>query len=298
MAVIEERGDGEYAALLEEGDAAVVERVLTPLRARPGVQLTTARFPDQGSTAAELWAAALPPGVPTTPKIADTRDGVVVADPAMVQVFQLARKLAAVQTTVLILGETGVGKEVIARADPSLERARRRPVRAPQLRVAPGDAPRERALRSRARRVHRRRSAQDRATSSARTGGTIFLDEIGELPLDGPGEAPERPREPRGAARRRHAARSRSTCASSPRRTAISQAEVARGPLPRRSLLPAQRVRPARAAAPRAPGGDRRCSRRCSRARALAVRTDAAGARTVGRSRRSSATRGPATCAS
>src|SRR5689334_17012402 len=112
MAVIEERGDGEYAALLEEGDSTVVERVLAPLRARPGVQLTTARFPDQGNTAQELWTRA--GASVTTPQVTDAREGVVVADPAMIQVFHLARKLAGVQTTVLILGETGVGKEVIA----------------------------------------------------------------------------------------------------------------------------------------------------------------------------------------
>ena len=54
-------------------------------------------------------------------------------------------------------------------------------------------------------------------------GGTLFLDEIGELPLDAAGEAAARAAggddPPRSATRRT----SRSTCASSPRRTAISR---------------------------------------------------------------------------
>ena len=114
--------------------------VLAPLRSRPGVQLTTARFPDQGATATELWASASA-GAPVQ-QVSDTREGVVVADPAMVQVFHLAKKLAAVQTTVLILGETGVGKELVAE---QIHRwsARSRAVRSPELRIPPGDSPRE-----------------------------------------------------------------------------------------------------------------------------------------------------------
>src|SRR6185436_3780218 len=38
----------------------------------------------------------------------------VVADEAMVKVYQVVQRLARAQTTVLILGETGVGKEVVS----------------------------------------------------------------------------------------------------------------------------------------------------------------------------------------
>src|SRR5258708_5884228 len=48
-------------------------------------------------------------------KTADEETGdVVVADRAMHEVLTLARKVARTDTTVLILGETGVGKEVVA----------------------------------------------------------------------------------------------------------------------------------------------------------------------------------------
>src|SRR5262245_57921495 len=40
--------------------------------------------------------------------------GLVVADPAMQKVYQVAHRLAQTNTNVLILGETGVGKEILA----------------------------------------------------------------------------------------------------------------------------------------------------------------------------------------
>lgn len=38
----------------------------------------------------------------------------VMADPAMLRVFQVAERFAKVDTPILVLGETGVGKEVLA----------------------------------------------------------------------------------------------------------------------------------------------------------------------------------------
>ena len=60
-------------------------------------------------------------------------------------------------------------------------------------------------------------------------GGTLFIDEIGDLELDAPAQAPARDRARRGAARRRRARGSASTCASSPRRAATSTARCRRG---------------------------------------------------------------------
>jgi DNA-binding NtrC family response regulator len=182
MAVVEERGDGEYAALLEEGDAVTVDRVLSPLRTRPGVQITTARFPDQGRTAVELWTRVSASAGAVGSGVADTREGVVVADPAMVQVFQLARKLASVQTTVLILGETGVGKEVIA------EQIHRWSARAqgPFVRLNCASLPEtllESELFGHERGAFTGADRRKIGYLEGAQGGTLFLDEIGELPL-------------------------------------------------------------------------------------------------------------------
>jgi transcriptional regulator with PAS, ATPase and Fis domain len=112
----------------------------------------------------------------------EAREGIIVADAAMVQVFQLARKLAAVQTTVLILGETGVGKEVVA------EQIHRWSTRAqgPFVRLNCASLPEtllESELFGHERGAFTGADRRKIGYLEAAQGGTLFLDEIGELPL-------------------------------------------------------------------------------------------------------------------
>ena len=79
---------------------------------------------------------------------------------------------------------------------PRRERAGGGPVRHRQLRRAPRAAPRERALRPRQGRVHRRDRDATAASSPRPSGGTLFLDEIAEMSPRAPGEAPRRARAP------------------------------------------------------------------------------------------------------
>ncbi len=65
---------------------------------------------------------------------------------------------------------------------PGVRRAAARPAGRGQLRGPAGDAAGERAVRPREGRVHRRRRPAAAAGSSWRHGGTIFLDEIGDIP--------------------------------------------------------------------------------------------------------------------
>lgn len=107
----------------------------------------------------------------------------IAKDPAMLQVLQQANRVAGSQTTLLITGETGVGKEVLA------EYIYKHSQRAKQAMVALNCA----ALPSHlieSELFGHEKGAFTGATA-ARMGrfeeahkGTLFLDEIGDLPLD------------------------------------------------------------------------------------------------------------------
>jgi two-component system, NtrC family, response regulator AtoC len=108
--------------------------------------------------------------------------GVVVADAAMVRVFELVRKVAAAPTTVLILGETGAGKEVIA------EQLHRQSPRAagPFMRLNCGSLPEtllESELFGHEKGAFTGADKRKLGYVEAASGGTLFLDEIGELAM-------------------------------------------------------------------------------------------------------------------
>jgi DNA-binding NtrC family response regulator len=107
--------------------------------------------------------------------------GIVAQSPAMERVLELARRVARVDSTVLLTGESGVGKERIARLIHS-ESSR---AKGPFLAINCG-AVAEGLLESELF-GHARGSftgaSQDRVgLFEAATGGTLFLDEIGEVP--------------------------------------------------------------------------------------------------------------------
>jgi two-component system, NtrC family, response regulator AtoC len=91
-------------------------------------------------------------------------EGIVVADPSMRHVFEVARRLSQTQTTVLVVGETGCGKEVIA------EQIHRWSARkqGPFVRLSCANIP---------------SLELDRELEKAAK-GTLLLDEIGELSLE------------------------------------------------------------------------------------------------------------------
>lgn len=101
---------------------------------------------------------------------------------AMRRVFQLVGDLANVDSTVLIEGETGTGKELVARAIHQLSKRRDGPF----LALNCGGLSEELAT---SQLFGHRRGAftgaveDQRGLFEAACGGTLFLDEIGELPL-------------------------------------------------------------------------------------------------------------------
>jgi hydrogenase-4 transcriptional activator len=107
---------------------------------------------------------------------------IVGADAGFHEVMARVEQVAATDAPVLLLGETGTGKEVVARA--IHERSRRH--RGPMLRVNCGAIPA--GLVDSELFGHERGSFTGAVASRAgwferADGGTLFLDEIGELPL-------------------------------------------------------------------------------------------------------------------
>ena len=108
--------------------------------------------------------------------------GLVVADPAMVRLHEMVARIAPGDVPVLVLGETGAGKEMIAQA---LHRGSPRRDR-PLVHINCGALP---AALVESELFGAERGAftgADRARVGlieSASGGTVFLDEIGELPL-------------------------------------------------------------------------------------------------------------------
>ena len=114
-------------------------------------------------------------------KVAVDASGMIVQSPAMERVLELARRVAQVDTTVLLTGESGVGKERVARFVHA-ESAR---TGGAFLAINCGAVPEgllESELFGHARGAFTGAS-QDRAgLFEAAHGGTLLLDEIGEVP--------------------------------------------------------------------------------------------------------------------
>lgn len=111
-----------------------------------------------------------------------TLPGMIGSSPVMQQVYQHVRLVARRNTTVLITGETGTGKELVANAIHQLSHRSSQPFAIVNCAAIP-EALLEAELFGHARgaftgavqsRVGRIQTAQ---------GGTLFLDEVGELPL-------------------------------------------------------------------------------------------------------------------
>ena len=159
-----------------------------------------------------------------------------------------ARVAAQTDLPILILGESGAGKTILARAIHNSSSAGRRPVRLVQRRRAERFAPRQPAVRTRARCVHRR--AQPRQ-GEVRAGRIRARCSSTKLPTSAPpprarSSAPSSTGNSSGSARDAAARRRARAC---PR--PIIRYRPRRRTLPPGSVLPDQRLHPDRAAAPR-----------------------------------------------
>ena len=118
------------------------------------------------------------PAVPT-----DRGQGIVGNCPAMVTLFDHIKRVAPTESTVLVLGETGTGKELVARS------VHHHSQRADQTLIcvncaAIPDTLIESELFGYEKGAFTGANASRMGLIEAADGGTLFLDEIGELPME------------------------------------------------------------------------------------------------------------------
>ena len=113
----------------------------------------------------------------------DTLEAMLVGRaPVMVELRQRIRSVAATEADVLILGETGTGKELTARALHELSERRARPFVAINMAALPADTIESELFGHEQGAFAGAHRARVGKFEHAR-GGTLFLDEIGSMPL-------------------------------------------------------------------------------------------------------------------
>jgi two-component system, NtrC family, response regulator AtoC len=187
--------DGQALLLLPEVDRvqarALVERAqaaaLTPTRIGLALCPNDAIDSDTLLLAARGAARGARPGCIVEAAEAGTRlelgpRRVWLADPAIVRVFALLERLAASELTVLITGETGVGKENAAYAVHHWSK-RSGPFIAVNCAAIGPESLIESELYGHDKGAFTGATAAKAGLFESASGGTVFLDEVGELPL-------------------------------------------------------------------------------------------------------------------
>jgi two-component system, NtrC family, response regulator AtoC len=183
-------GPGALLVLFPElGEAEARQRLKALEGGDPEIALGLAAYPDHGTDAHELLesarstlagvsgpsarrAEAMP--VPT-----DTLDNTALS-PEMREIFATVKRVAGAPAPVLILGETGVGKELVARALHQRGPRHQKPFKAINCAAMPPSLL-ESLLFGHERGAFTGAERQQRGLFEQAQGGTVFLDEIGEL---------------------------------------------------------------------------------------------------------------------
>jgi DNA-binding NtrC family response regulator len=179
-------GPGDYEVLLVERNESDVTWIVNALEKAfddVGIeaQIGVALFPrdGRGADVLEARAGSLARGVPAEPVQVGP---IVVRSTVMRKMYELLERVAPGEITVLILGDTGVGKEVMA------EQVHRRSPRRdkPFLRLncaALSESLLESELFGHERGAFTGAHQMKTGLLETAQGGTVFLDEIGELPM-------------------------------------------------------------------------------------------------------------------
>lgn len=102
---------------------------------------------------------------------------------AMKEVFESLRRVAATDATVLVTGETGTGKELVARSIHEASARKDKPLVRVNCAAIPGTLM-ESEFFGHERGAFTGATTKREGRFALADGGTIFLDEVGELPLD------------------------------------------------------------------------------------------------------------------
>ena len=179
-------GPGDYEVLLverNESDVTWIVKALEKAFDDVGIeaQIGVALFPrdGRGADVLEARAGSLARGTPPEPVQVGP---IVVRSAVMRKLYELLERVAPGEITVLILGDTGVGKEVMA------EQVHRRSPRnaKPFLRLncaALSESLLESELFGHERGAFTGAHQMKSGLLETAQGGTVFLDEIGELPM-------------------------------------------------------------------------------------------------------------------
>ncbi len=147
--------------------------LICPLRGLLATVLQSIRYQKKEDSLPESGVAVRPPS---------QIQGIIGRSPKLLQVLDLVSQVAAFDTTVLITGETGVGKEGLANAIHQLSGRKNRPLVKVNCAAIPDNLIESELF------GHEKgafTTALERMVGKFEqaNGGTIFLDEIGEMPL-------------------------------------------------------------------------------------------------------------------
>ena len=181
--VVASFGPGQFEVLIRGRDASAAHALAEKIAARlvdagAKVRLGLAHAPKDGVEAEALIAASARP-LSSSPSATDP--GFIVRDDAMTNLYRMIDRVAPSLINVLLLGETGVGKEVLAA---EIHRRSKR-ANAPFVRLncaALTESLLESELFGHEKGAFTGAIKQKQGLLESAKGGTVLLDEIGEVP--------------------------------------------------------------------------------------------------------------------
>ena len=177
-----ELADDELIALARDLTSGKSPALVCGVAQYPEAAATADELLELASAAARTATARKPVGVVATERARGPRgpSAAVVASSAMRKVMKMVDRLARAAIPVLIVGETGAGKEVVARALHEQSPRAEKPLRCINCAAIP-DQLLESLLFGHEKGAFTDATQRTNGVFRETSGGTVFLDEIGEL---------------------------------------------------------------------------------------------------------------------